>query len=722
MKIILFFCLLGATSAAGQNTIHMLIVDAQTTMPLPGATVQIAALNRGASANENGVVSLNDIPDGPVKITVRFIGYNALENNYMFPRTSSDTIRVALSPSGEELGEVTVSTTRSSRTIGDIPTRLEIISAGELDEKASMQPSNIRMLLTESTGIQTQQTSATSANATIRIQGLDGKYTQLLQDGFPLYSGFASGLSILQIPPLNLKRVEVVKGSTSTLYGGGAIAGLINLVTKEPTNEQEISFLANVNQTRALDLSGFYSQKIGKVGVTLYAARNTQAAYDVNQDGFSDLPQYTRYTVNPRLFYYLNPTTTVSLGINSSFENRLGGDMQVVGGGGDTLHQYFERNKTDRLSTQFRIDKTLPNRDVLTVKNSIGYFSRQLTRSAYQFGGNQVASFSEISYAHPNPVFEWVVGGNLWTDEFRQSNLTPAPLDYSLTTFGAFAQANWKVTPKFILETGLRTDYTSRNTLFVLPRLSVLYKFTPHLTMRAGGGLGYKAPTPFTEEAEERGFQTIRPVDIAATKNETSLGGNIDVNYRTLLFDKVSLSINQLVFYTRLNNPLMLTTQPATDGYYSFYSAAGKLTSNGLETNVKVTYDDLSVYVGYTFIDAQTGTAGQERQNSFTSKNRLYTTVMYEIENKLRAGYELFYVGEQTIRDGTAKPGYWVMGFSVERKWKAFSLFVNFENFLDTRQSRFEPAYTGTVQNPQFRDIWAPTDGFIYNGGVKISL
>src|SRR5258708_27431656 len=101
------------------------------------------------------------------------------------------------------------------------------------------------MLLTESTGIQTQQTSATSASASIRIQGLDGKYTQMLKDGFPLYSGFASGLSILQIPPLDLKRVEVIKGSPPTFYGGGAFPGLINFVTKDPSNKRELSLLVN---------------------------------------------------------------------------------------------------------------------------------------------------------------------------------------------------------------------------------------------------------------------------------------------------------------------------------------------------------------------------------------------------------------------------------------------------------------------------------------------
>jgi outer membrane receptor for ferrienterochelin and colicins len=145
---------------------------------------------------------------------------------------------------GEELEEVVIGATRSSRTIANIPTRLEVIAGEEIDEKGNMKPGDIRMILAESTGIQTQQTSATSGNASIRIQGLDGKYTQIIRDGFPLYSGFSGGLGLLQIAPLDLKQVEVIKGSSSTLYGGGAIAGLVNLVSKVPTDERQLNFFS----------------------------------------------------------------------------------------------------------------------------------------------------------------------------------------------------------------------------------------------------------------------------------------------------------------------------------------------------------------------------------------------------------------------------------------------------------------------------------------------
>ena len=95
---------------------------------------------------------------------------------------------------------------------------------------------------------------------------------------------------------------------------------------------------------------------------------------------------------------------------------------------------------------------------------------------------------------------------------------------------------------------------------------------------------------------------------------------------------------------------------------------------------------------------------------------------MYEIEGKLRLAYELFFTGQQALATGEVTRAYWIMGISAERKWKHFSLFMNAENFTDVRQSRFETMYSGTIQNPSFRQIWTSTEGFIYNGGVKLNL
>lgn len=714
-------CVLFTSNLFAQNTIRAIIKTDNDTQII-GATAYIKNIQKGASANERGEITINNIPDGKFEIEFHFLGYETKIQSVTFPLIDPNKIFIiTLYEEHGELEEVQVTATRSSRTISDIPTRIESISAGELNEKASMQPANVKMVLSESTGIQTQQTSATSANASIRIQGLDGKYTQLLKDGFPLYSGFSGGLSIVQIPPLDLKRVEVIKGSSSTLYGGGAIAGLINFVTNEPKEQKELSFLVNTNNTKALDVSGYFAQKFKKVGVTIFTTQNSQSAYDANNDQLSDIPKFNRFTFNPRLFYYLNPKTNLTLGINSTFENRIGGDMQVINDKTDVNHSYFERNKSNRISSQLKFESKLVNNQILTFKNSIGTFDRKIEKQNYLFQGKQISSYSELSYVIPIKKMEWVFGTNLWTDNFKQTNLTNFPLDNNLITFGVFAQNNFKVNGKFIVETGLRFDANNQHNQFILPRSSAMYKFDRHFTARIGGGLGYKSPTIFSEEAEEKGFRNIEPLNLKSVVAEKSNGVSFDINYKTFLFEALSVSINQLFFYTKLNHPLILSDAILSNGNYQFINANGYLESKGFETNLKLKYDDFALYIGYTYTDAQRK-YDQTSVNPLTAKSRIYSTLMYEIEKKWRIGYELFYTGKQVLNDGSSSTDYWIMGISAERQFKHFSLFINAENFTDTRQTRHESIYTGNLQNPQFKQIWAPTDGFIFHGGFKINV
>ena len=720
-NIFLILCVCSVQNLFAQNTLKAIIKNDKTKEVLGGVSVMLKGTQSGTISDTSGFVILKNIPNGKQIIIFNSVGFATVEKSIVFPQEAA--AEIFLEVSAEELDEVkVVSTTRSSRNIKNIPTRIETIVAGELEEKAVMQPGNIKMLLTESTGIQTQQTSQVSGSASIRIQGLDGKYTQLLQDGFPLYSGFASGLSILQIPPLNLKRVEVIKGSTSTLYGGGAIAGLINLITKEPTGKREISFLANANQTNALDVSGFYSERYKKTGLTIYAASNFQKASDVNKDGFSDIPRFSRYTINPKFFYYPNDKTTFSFGVNAGFEKRTGGDMQVINNKADATHSFFETNNSNRYSTQAKFEKTFTNKNILTIKNSVGYFNRIIQRPSYNFEGQQVASFSEANYLIPKEKSEWNIGTNFVSDNFKQVNTVANKLDYSNSAVGIFAQNNLKVSDKFIVESGLRLDATNRNNIFLLPRLSFLYKITDKLTTRFGGGLGYKTPTIFSEETEEKAFQNINPLDFSKVSPEKSYGLNADVNYKATIFDEVNFSINQLFFYTIIKNPLVLTPITASNNF-AFENANGNIESKGFETNIKLRFKDISAYIGYTFIDATRNFNNASTANPLTAKHRINANLMYEMNEKLRIAYEVFYVGQQYLTNAEKVRDYWVMGISGEyRLNKCLSVFLNTENFLDSRQSRWETMYSGSVQNPQFREVYTPTDGFIFNGGFKMNL
>ena len=716
----ILFLTICTTNLFAQNTFKGVIKNEKTKETLASVSVFIINSQINSISDENGNVTIENIPNGKQTIVFNLIGYRKKEKTFEFPQ--NDIIEIFLESTAEELEEVKItSTTRSSRNIKNIPTRIEMISGEELDEKSSMQPGNIKMILTESTGIQTQQTSQVSGSASIRIQGLDGKYTQLLQDGFPLYSGFASGLSILQIPPLNLKRVEVIKGSTSTLYGGGAIAGLINLITKEPIEKREISFLANINQTQALDLSGFYAEKYKKSGLTIYASNNSQKAYDANKDGFSDIPKFNRFSFNPKFFYNPNQKTNLSFGLNTSFEKRIGGDMVVINNKPNTNNTFFERNNSNRYSVQAKFERIFDNKNILTVKNSIGYFNRKIERQSYNFEGNQIATFTEINYLIPNEKSEWNLGATLISDNFEQTNFILDKLDYKNSALGFFAQNNLIVNDKIILESGLRLDFTNRNNVFVLPRVSLLYKINDKIKSRFGGGLGYKTPTVFSEETEEKAFQNINSLDFSKVNPEKSYGLNADINYKTTIFDEINFAINQMFFYTIIRNPLVLNPIPFSTNF-AFENANDNIETKGFETNIKLRFEDISCYIGYTFIDAKRNFNNISTINPLTAKHRINANLMYEWDEKLRIAYEVFYVGNQFLTNNEKVRDYWVMGISSEYKFKYFSLFLNLENFLDSRQSRYENMYSGTIQNPQFREVYTPTDGFILNGGIKVKL
>lgn len=724
--IVLFIALIYTTMAYAQHTFKAIIKDAKTNETLIGATALIPGINKGATADTAGLIILTNIPSGKQVIRFSYIGYETLTDTLTFPLEQTSLMTILLQPKGkeggEELNEILVSSTRSSRTIANVPTRIEVISGEELDEKANMKPGDIRMILAESTGIQTQQTSATSNNSSIRIQGLDGKYTQIIRDGFPLYSGFSGGLGLLQIAPLDLKQVEVIKGSSSTLYGGGAIAGLVNLISKTPTDERQLNFLINGTSALGLDASGFYSQKFKKVGATVFAAYNHGTAYDPAGIDLTAIPKFNRFTLNPKLFFYLDDKTTLITGINSTIENRIGGDLHYIEGHGSAQHSYFEENKTGRYSTQVSLEHTLSNKEKIVFKNSLSYFDRAINLPDYRFSGIQFSTYSEATYSRASEKSDWVAGLNYLSENFAEDKNSSFPLrSYDYNTIGGFVQNTWDATPKFTLESGLRGDYHNEYGFFILPRISALLKINSHFSTRVGGGLGYKAPNVFTEDAERIQFRNVLPIDVKNTTAERSYGVNYDINYRTGLFDdKVSFSINQLFFYTRINNPILLTS--ISNGDLQYQQPKGDLNTKGMETNIKLTYANFKLFIGYTLAHVTQHTNNTITNYPLVSKNRLNNVLVYEVENKLKIGLEAYYFSPQYLNDGTTGKAYWTTGLMAEKIWDRFSLFINFENLTDTRQTKFGTIYTGSITNPVFKDIYAPLDGFVANGGIKFKL
>ncbi len=706
------------SSALAQYDLTIKVLHADSKEPLAGATVILPGVNRNAAADSSGLAVFRGLKADRYVFEISHVGFARLKGTVSVGKDQQNKAEFYLEPEEEEEEEVIIQSTRSTRTIRDIPTRVEFIAGEELDEKANMKPGDIRMVLTESTGIQTQQTSATSANASIRIQGLDGRYTQVLKDGFPLYAGFSSGLGLLQTPPLDLKQFEVIKGSASTLYGGGAIAGLVNLISKTPQEQKELKFHLDVTSAGGLNTSGYYGKKFGKTGLTLFASRNSNAPYDPSTTGLTAIPKFERYTVNPKFFVYFNDQTQLSIGANITSEDRTGGDIELIKG--NKNFGFYEGNSSDRYSTQLVFEHRFGKYSHIMLKNSFNRFNRLIFLSSnYAFNARQDGSFTELTYASHGTTSEWITGLNLITEDFRERRVAqPVLRDYDQLYLGAFVQNSWKLNDEFSLESGLRGDYVKDYGFVILPRLSALFKFSPKFSSRIGGGLGYKAPTIFTEDAERLQYQNVLPIDDELNKLERSYGVNADFNYKTKV-GELNFSINHLFFYTRISDPLLLLPDGPN---YRFSNVNGHIDSKGMETNVKLGYSDFKLFLGYTFTRAFLHQGSLKTRNFLTPEHRINSVLLYEVEEKWKLGLEAYYFSKQKLSDGATGKTYWITGFMAEKLWEKFSVYINFENFLDARQTKFDSIYTGTITNPVFRDIYAPLDGFVVNGGIKLRL
>ncbi len=720
MRRVLLLCavLLAAQVSFAQTPFKVTVKDQETRQPVVGAKVSVRDTEISATTDADGMAQLTDVPDGEQTVEIFSVGYETKELKVTFPLAQQGEHLVFIKVTNE-LGEVTVvATTRTGREIDDVPTRVEAIDEEEVDEKSNMRSANVSMVLNESTGIKVQQTSATSNTQSVRIQGLDGRYTQLLKDGFPAFGGFSGSLSVLDIPPLDLKQVEIIKGPSATFYGGGAIAGVVNFVSKEPEDEPVTNLIFNLTSAGGADFSVFNSRKLGRFGYTFLGSVNYQREYDVDGDDFTELPQTNSFNLSPRLFFDLEDDTRLTVGNSTSYQNRKGGDVFVIRDGADALHQYFEKNDSFRNITTVQLERGFSGGRRLVARQSLAFFNREIEIPNYLFEGGQLNSYTDVSYFQVVGKHALVFGFNAVYDRFREgrNGSSPIPRDESRTTFGVYAQDSLDVTDKLSLEADFRLDHVRDYGTFPLPRVSVLYRFTERLSSRFTVGFGYKAPSIFTEEAETLLFRNVLPAG-NTLKAERSRGGTFDVNYRGTVGDKFSYSLNQMFFYTEIEDPLVLL--PGASGFYSFANAERPVRSAGFETNVRASYDFVKLFAGYTFTDAKAGYLTGNQVLPLTPKSKLNSALLFEKEKNFKVGFEAYYTGSQFLTDRFRTRPYWVLGIFGEKTFGKYSLFVNAENITDTRQGRFGTVVFPPHLSPTFGEIYTHTEGRVFNGGIK---
>lgn len=615
--------------------------------------------------------------------------------------------------------EIVVQATRSGRRVKDEPIHVDVLDREEIEEKVSMRPGDIAMMLSETGGLRVQVTSPGLGGSDIRIQGLRGRYTQFLMDGLPLYGGEASSLGLLQIPPTDLGQVEIIKGAASALYGPSALGGVINLVSRRPSPVPVGEVVANVTSQGGQDLTGYASSPLGgNWSQSIVAGLDRQSRRDLNGDGWADIAAFERWTLRPRLFWRGDDGSTLFITLGAMGERRRGGTLP--GQAAPDGQPFAQDQDSRRLDAGLVADRPVEGVGKLHVRASAVTLSE-----TQQFGqvierGRHDTVFSEVSVSGDRGSTSWLGGLAIQRDAFR-SRTFPA-FDYTYTVPAIFGQLEQKLGKDLTLAGSARLDDHSLYGARFSPRLSVLYRPGPW-TLRSSVGAGFFAPTPFVEQIEASGLSRLEPLhDLKAETAETA---SVEGGYAS-----GPLETSVTLFASRIHDAVQLVDLPAptADGkYVRLANAQGETRTAGAEALLRYRWRGFTLTGSYVFLDATEPVPGatMRRTVPLTPRHSAGLVGVWERADWGRIGVEAYYTGRQKLEDdpyrSSSKP-YFEFGFMAERRLGRFSLFLNLENLTDVRQTKSEPLLR-PVRAPEGTwtvDVWGPTEGFNANAGIKL--
>ena len=622
--------------------------------------------------------------------------------------TVAVTIDVAME-AAMEMDQLVVTATRIERLAGDAPVRVETLDEMEVDENTLMAPSGITMLLNETPGLRVHHASPTLGTGSVRILGLPGQYTAMLADGLPIYGGAASALGPLDISPVDLSRVELIKGAASALYGGQALGGVINLVSKAPSGRNEV--LLNRRTMGVTDAATWLSRRFSEQsGVSLLMSGTIQDAADPDGDGWGDQPRARRWGVRPR--YSFSDASGRSLFITAGYgyDDRQGGTL------GNALTPFREglTGKRFDIGTTLRMPRA--DSGHVAIRAALSTNQRERRFGSGSLERDRISTgFAEVTRATRLEQTALLFGAAVQADAYH--NKLNARFDHDWVTPGLFVTAEREVGPATV-SASVRGDVHATEGLAPTERLAVLLRPAAQWTVRLGGGTGFAPPTSMTEEVEAIGLRTIQP---STLRGERSVGMMLDLSGRLLgseiLLTGYSSSIKHAIQLVALGDS-------ALSGVLR--NAASPTRVAGVEAAAVWRFEAGKFLLTYGYANGTRSDSetGEREAVPLLNRHRVGGDLMLEKPGVYRVGVEGIYYGRQALDDDpyrrSSKPYVYVMAIAM-RQFGPLEIVANFENLLDVRQTEYQPLLrpTPTVGGRMTTDVWAPLEGFMANVAVR---
>ncbi|MEO7457255.1 MAG: TonB-dependent receptor [Gemmatimonadaceae bacterium] len=700
---------------------------------LDAAVVRVAALV--SQTGMDGIATLR-VPPGATTVFVARIGFRP--DSLSFSLSADTLVTLALLEQASAIERVTVSATRTDRRVEDTPLRVEVVDEEEVSEKTSMRPGSIVMLLAETGGLRVQTNSGSLGSAAVRVQGLRGRYTLLLADGLPLY-GDAGGLGMLQVPPVDLAHVEVIKGTASALYGSAALGGVINLVSRRASDERERQLIVNQTSRDGTDLVFFTADPLAHGwSSTLLAGAHRQRRQDVDGDAWTDVPGYERVVVRPRLHFGNEEGRTAFVTAGFTAENRVGGTLGNLNAPDGA--PYDERLRTRRADAGVQGRMTVKEGPlkggIVSVRGSAMEQQHEHVFGAVHEDDRHRTWFAEATMALPTEHVLPLVGVAFQHESYRATQLSSFNYDYAIPAL--FAQADVDATRRLTLSANVRVDAHSAYGTFVNPRVSALVKGPLEgagagWTLRASAGTGAFAPTPFNETTDVTGLSPLAPID--GLKAERARSGSVDLG------GPLETTLGRVELNASLFGSIIDDAVQVVDATGNTRSGASRIAlrnapeptrTGGGELLARLTREPFRVTATYTHVRASEWNPAQgtsqatRRAVPLDPRHSAGLVASMEHEGEDRLGIELYYTGSQPLENdpvlASGKP-YLIAGLLAEKRFGAVRLSLNAENLTNVRQGRYAPVLLPRRgQGGRWTtDVWAPLDGTVVNAVARLT-
>lgn len=574
--ILLFFTAITLSFAANENVITSQIkgrvIDHKTKQPLPGVNVMVEHTTIGNVTNANGEFVIPHVPIGSVKLVASFIGYKPEVKFVNLNENGLDEILFSLREGAFEMGSVVVTGTSTPHLYEDMPVKTELISAKTIDQQKAL---NLGQALGLQTGVRVENNCQNCNFTQVRILGFDGRYTQILIDGDPVISSVGGVYGLEHYPSDMIEQIEIVKGGGSALYGGGAIAGTVNLITRRPSfNNTKISTIYN-------SLDGDSDYKIGamaevvsedgKSGAYIFGSARSRSAYDHNGDGFSELGTLKNQTFGFNWYYRPTMATDLMVSLNRIQEDRRGGNEFDKPQHEAATAEWLEHSNwgakvrwMHRLSAKvdYKLAYSFTHIDRKSYFGGLGGDTPEDRLEALNFYGTTKNPLHIVSgQANFRLKGHLITGGfQYYSDQLEdQSASNPIyNIDETYTNFGIFLQDNMHFgdDDQFEIVLGARMDkHSELDDVTISPRMNIKYAFENGIIARAAVTTGFKAPETYNEDLHIGGLEgdqrVLRNAPDLDPENSFSISGGLE--YQGYL-DNTPILIGVTGFYTKIDD------------------------------------------------------------------------------------------------------------------------------------------------------------------------